>query len=158
MVRPALALVLVLATAGCMGGDGDGSSDGSSTSVTASASTSVSVSVSVSTTSTASSSSSSTGTPRPAQTWEVDLQNTAFAPASLTIQKGDTVRWTQRDTAQHTVTSDAAAAEDFDSGTMALLVNSQFSHTFQEIGTSGYHCNVHPSMTGTIQVVAAMAA
>ena len=34
------------------------------------------------------------------------------------------------------------------------MVASTFEFTFTEAGTFAFHCNVHPSMTGTITVTA----
>src|SRR5688572_30820880 len=41
----------------------------------------------------------------------------------------------------------------FDSGNIAT--GTSFSWTFNETGTFGYHCKIHPSMKGTVQVAAA---
>jgi plastocyanin len=38
----------------------------------------------------------------------------------------------------------------FDTGDIAPLNSAQF--VFTSTGTFGYHCSIHPSMTGTIKV------
>ncbi len=78
----------------------------------------------------------------------VSISNFSFQPQSLQVKVGSTVTWTNNDSTAHTVTSDTGV---FDSGTLA--VGSTFAFTFTQPGTYTYHCNIHPSMTGTIVVV-----
>lgn len=70
----------------------------------------------------------------------------------LTIESGDAVRWTWRDSAPHTVTNLPGSAETFDSGTISG--NGQtYIRIFNTIGTNPYQCDIHPStMRGTITV------
>jgi plastocyanin len=63
------------------------------------------------------------------------------------IPVGTTVVVTNTDAAPHTWSADDGA---FDSG--ALGQNDTFEFTFTEAGEFAYHCNFHPSMTGTIVV------
>jgi plastocyanin len=88
-----------------------------------------------------------TTTTPPANPSGVMIHNFSFSPRSITIAKGTTVTWTNMDTAQHTVTSDSKV---FDSG--FLNPGGTFQFTFDTPGTYTYHCNIHPSMTGTITV------
>jgi plastocyanin len=80
----------------------------------------------------------------------VSIQDFSFNPQEMTIPAGTTVRWTNTGSAPHTSTSDTAV---WDSGT--LNQGDQYSRTFNTPGTYTYHCELHPSMTGTITVVAA---
>lgn len=82
------------------------------------------------------------------QTVEVNIQNYAYDDAALTIKAGDTVVWTNYDSAPHTVTATSGA--DFDSGTLSQ--GSTWEYTFTEQGTYEYKCSIHPSMTGTVVV------
>ena len=83
----------------------------------------------------------------------VSIANFAFAPASVSVNAGDTVTWTNNDAGvPHTATADGGA---FNSGTLAS--GASFSHTFTAAGTFAYHCNIHPSMTGTVVVTGAAA-
>lgn len=75
----------------------------------------------------------------------VNIENFAFNPATITVQKGTTVTWTQMDSAQHTVTGNG-----FDSGN--LNKGQTFSWTFNETGTFSYKCSNHPSMSGKVIV------
>ena len=78
----------------------------------------------------------------------IDIQNMAYSPSTITITAGDIIIWTNLDSMAHSVTSDDGTT--FDSG---LISNSQtFTLTGLSIGTYGYHCTPHPSMTGTIIV------
>jgi hypothetical protein len=71
----------------------------------------------------------------------------AFVPATLTINPGDSVTWTNQDGALHTSTSDTAV---WHSG--VIDTGGSFTFTFPEPGAFPYHCNFHPSMRGTILV------
>lgn len=71
----------------------------------------------------------------------VEIKNFAFNPVTIIISKGQTVTWTNMDSAPHTVTSTSGI---FDSGSIG---NGQtFSYTFNTAGTFEYSCIVHPSM------------
>lgn len=82
-----------------------------------------------------------------AATHNVSITNFSFAPQSLTIQPGDTVRWSNDDSAPHTATATNGA---FDSGFLA--VGSTFSHAFADAGTYAYVCLFHSNMTAVINV------
>jgi plastocyanin len=77
----------------------------------------------------------------------VEIADFAFAPDSSDVKAGDSVKWTNKDGATHTVTADDGA---FDSGN--LSGGKSFSFTFDEAGTFAYHCNIHQNMTGTVVV------
>lgn len=84
----------------------------------------------------------------PVNSRTIDIVGFAFSPATLTINKGDTIVWTNKDTMAHTVTSDSGnelASEN-------LVKGQTYSHTFNTIGSFDYHCNIHTSMKGTIIV------
>jgi plastocyanin len=83
--------------------------------------------------------------PKAAQTIQVKIVNFAFSPQKITINKGDTVIWTNMDSMAHTVTS-----KSFDSGN--LPTNSTFKYTFNNSGTFDYVCSYHASMTGEVIV------
>jgi hypothetical protein len=72
--------------------------------------------------------------------------------ASPTIEVGDTVLWTWRDTTEKSVTSLSGGSEDFDSGTIKGMKN-HFSHTFTKIGITEYQNDSNPSMQGKVTVV-----
>jgi plastocyanin len=69
----------------------------------------------------------------------------AFQPRSITISRGTTVKWVNRDNITHTSTSSS-----WNSGNVAP--GTSFRHRFRRAGTFNYHCSIHSSMTGTIVV------
>jgi plastocyanin len=75
-----------------------------------------------------------------------------YLPYSLTIQVGDTVLWSNDDTAAHTVTSGTPDGIDgvFDSG--LFMSGNTFDYTFDKSGTYPYFCMVHPWMIGEVIV------
>lgn len=81
----------------------------------------------------------------------VSISGYAFHPDTITVVIGvnNTVIWTNNDTVSHTVTSDTSL---FGSGTLAP--DATYTHTFDQAGTFGYHCSIHPFMTGAVLVVA----
>jgi plastocyanin len=84
-----------------------------------------------------------------ADTVDVTIQGFAFSPDSLLVSPGTTVRWTNLDGVPHTSTSDESV---WNSGN--LSTNDQYLLTFDSLGTFPYHCNIHPSMTAKISVIA----
>jgi len=79
--------------------------------------------------------------------------NECFLPASIAINVGDTVEWTNVDTAAHTVTAGSPA--DGPSGTFdssLVMADTSYAFTFEETGTFNYFCMVHPWMTGSVTV------
>jgi len=80
----------------------------------------------------------------------VRIDNFAFSPATVTVDVGDTVTWTNHDGPTHTATAD-----DGTFGTGQISSGASKSVTFQSAGTFAYHCAIHPSMTGTVRVLAA---
>lgn len=84
---------------------------------------------------------------QPIATQTVDIKDFAFNPATITLTKGMTVTWTQKDSAQHTVTElNNVFSSDI------LGQGQTFSYTFNETGTFEYNCHIHPSMRGKVVV------
>ncbi|VFJ13079.1 cupredoxin domain-containing protein [Candidatus Nitrosocosmicus franklandus] len=88
------------------------------------------------------------------------LTDTAYSPNPIEITVGQTVVWTNDDTAFHTVTSGSIGAPDagqlFDSGlagpTALTGQGKTFEHTFDAAGEYPYFCTLHPAMVGTVIV------
>lgn len=78
---------------------------------------------------------------------EVEIEDFAYVPGTVTIKVGTTVTWTNKDSVGHTATSDDGI---FDSG--MLSKGSSYSYTFTTAGTFGYFCTPHPYMVATIVV------
>lgn len=84
----------------------------------------------------------------------------AFSPANFTISLAtqDTVKWWNRDFSDgpyggntgvtHRLVSDDGTT--FDSGN--ILPNGTFVVTMSAAASIGYHCAIHPAMTGTVTV------
>ena len=77
----------------------------------------------------------------------VSIVDLTFQPATIEVDAGATVTWTNDDSVPHTVT---ALADDFNSG--VLMSGDSFSQTFTTPGSYDYFCAIHPSMTGTVVV------
>jgi plastocyanin len=78
---------------------------------------------------------------------EVEIEDFAYVPGTVTIKVGTTVTWTNKDSVGHTATSDDGV---FDSGMLGK--GSSYSFTFTTAGTYGYFCKPHPYMVATIVV------
>jgi plastocyanin len=89
----------------------------------------------------------SSQTPAAPSSAEIRIMNFAFEPSSATIKQGGTVTWINEDSAAHTVVADTFRSQSLSKG-------QSFSHTFSNVGTFSYQCSIHPSMTGTVTVVA----
>lgn len=76
---------------------------------------------------------------------EVSIKDFAFNPEAITISTGDTVRWTNLDSATHTV-----KGTDFESDT--LREGDSYAFIFTKAGVYDYYCSIHPSMKGTVTV------
>ncbi len=96
-------------------------------------------------------------------TVEVEIQDSSFAPANVTVEVGDTVTWTQASSLPHSVTADDGSFDsspDCAGGGECLGDGDVFSHTFDEPGEYAYYCRVHGApggvgMAGVITVTAA---
>lgn len=79
---------------------------------------------------------------------EVKIDNFTFAPVTLKVPAGTTVKWVNRDDIPHTVVSEDKRT--FKS--KALDTDDSFLYTFTQPGTYTYFCSIHPKMTGQIVV------
>lgn len=80
---------------------------------------------------------------------EVRISGFAFAPAVLTVARGTTVTWINKDDEPHTVTSERDPKVF---ASQALDTNESFTFTFRDPGTYRYFCSIHPHMQGMIVV------
>lgn len=79
------------------------------------------------------------------ETYYVRIENSQFYPDSITISVGDTVRWTNLDSVNHTV-----VGADFSSGN--ITSQDSYDHTFTKAGTYNYYCSIEPFMKGVVIV------
>ncbi len=88
------------------------------------------------------------------------LTDTSYSPNPVEVTVGQTVVWTNDDSAFHTVSSGSAGAPDvgkaFDSGlagpTALTTKGKTFEHKFDTAGEYPYFCTLHPAMVGTVIV------
>ena len=69
----------------------------------------------------------------------------AFQPASLEVKVGDTVTFTNEDSAPHNVIIDSKELGQQEQG-------ASVTWTAEKAGSFPYSCKIHPSMTGEITV------
>ena len=81
---------------------------------------------------------------------DVAIVDVAYQPASVLVQAGDTVTWTNTGSTPHTVTADDGSV---DSGPFAPRAS--FSQTFPAAALFIYHCAIHPQMTGAVTITRA---
>ncbi len=75
----------------------------------------------------------------------VDIHDAGFAPETVHVAIGQTVRWINRGTLPHTISS-----PDFSSG--SLYHDWWFEARFDAAGTYGYACSLHETKEGTIVI------
>ena len=76
----------------------------------------------------------------------VAIDGTNYAPATLTVKRGDTVVWINKDPFPHTVTAKGA----FDS--RDISAGRSWKYTASKTGEFAYICTLHPTMKGTLKV------
>lgn len=81
--------------------------------------------------------------------YSVQMVNYTFAPASITVNEGDTITWTNQDTAPHTV---ATTSGPQSLNSPYLSKGQSWSYTFSAPGTYEYYCTVHPDMRARVVV------
>jgi plastocyanin len=81
-----------------------------------------------------------------ARTHTVILHEIRFHPPTLTIRKGDSVKWVWRDLTEHNVTFHSFHSRTQETGTYTVR--------FTRAGTFNYHCSIHveEGMKGKIVV------
>lgn len=85
--------------------------------------------------------------PASAGTSTVSVANYSFTPPSLVATQGGAVTFENLSASSHTATSDGGF---FDTGT--IMAGTSQVVTFVSAGTFPYHCQIHPSMHGSIGV------
>jgi plastocyanin len=84
-------------------------------------------------------------TPKPV-THTVVIDGVRYTPEALTVKRGDTVVWVNKDPFPHTATSKGA----FDSREIAA--GKSWRWTARKAGDYAYTCTLHPNMNGTLKV------
>lgn len=76
----------------------------------------------------------------------VEIRGFQFAPARVTVRRGDTVVWANHDIVPHTAT----ARGQWDSG--AIAANGTWRWTAERAGSFEYDCAFHRGMKATVVV------
>lgn len=84
--------------------------------------------------------------PAAAKDHTVTIADMKFTPAAITVKKGDTVTWVNKDIFPHTAT----AAGTFDS--REVKPNAKWTYRATKAGDYSYICTLHPNMKGTLKV------
>jgi plastocyanin len=83
-----------------------------------------------------------------AKTVPVSVDDNSFNPPVVTINKGDSVEWTNNGSNNHTVTS--VGSNLFDK--VLNAGDPPFSYQFDNAGTIDYKCRFHNGMNGKVIV------
>lgn len=86
------------------------------------------------------------GLPAMAATHTVTIEAMKFQPATLTVKRGDTVVWVNKDVVPHTAT----ATGRFESKNIAA--GQRWTWKAGKAGRHEYLCTYHPGMAGVIEV------
>ena len=80
------------------------------------------------------------------ETHRVEMRDTAFSPAEITVHVGDAVEWANRGIVRHTATAGDKAWE------ADVMPGRRKTVTLNRPGTVSYYCRYHPNMKGRITV------
>jgi plastocyanin len=83
-----------------------------------------------------------------ATTKTVDITQAGFTPKTVTIEFGDTVTWTNKDSGTHQVLADQLSFPT----SPVLSQNQTYSYTFTKSGNFGYRDALHTNRRGTVVV------
>ena len=78
----------------------------------------------------------------------IEIRGMAFEPTELTVMRGDTVVWINRDIVPHTAT--ASGAGGWDTGTLSQAESGRV--VMRKAGRVPYFCQLHPTMRGRLIV------
>jgi plastocyanin len=81
------------------------------------------------------------------------IQNSQFSPNTITVAKGTPVTWTNMDSTPHTVTRPSEGGIQVAGPNSGLLNQGDtYTYTYNAVGFFDYHCSIHPSIHGTVEV------
>lgn len=79
---------------------------------------------------------------------KADIVNFCFDPDIIRVAPGETVTWTNRDQADHTVTGVAGSFGTYES----IRPGASVAYTFRRDGLYPFFCVLHPGMVGVVSV------
>jgi plastocyanin len=85
---------------------------------------------------------------KPSGPGTVAIAEFLFGPQKITVKAGQTITWTNVDDSPHQVTVQGESTLR----TPVVLKGQSTSLVFNDVGSYGYICGLHPSMKGTIEV------
>ncbi len=80
------------------------------------------------------------------ETHKVEIKSMQFQPSQLTVQKGDTVIFTNKDIVVHDVT------EEKNKSWSSLPLSTNQSYTIVVNESADYYCSIHPVMKGKLMM------
>jgi plastocyanin len=80
-------------------------------------------------------------------THTVTIEGMVFVPATLEVQRGDTIVWVNRDLFPHTAT-----ARDRSFESREIAAGASWKHVANSPGRFAYICSLHPTMKATLVV------
>ena len=90
------------------------------------------------------------GMPEPAENNLVTIYKMKFIPPEITIKRGETVRWLNREKRQyHSVWFEKYGDPEPD----YLFPDEAYTRAFDSAGSFDYRCGPHPEMIGVVHVV-----
>ena len=76
----------------------------------------------------------------------VTVRDFAFTPKTITIHRGQAVKWVNKDPITHTTTSNTMVWNH------VLAPSKSFTFVFKKPGRYPYHCSIHTFMKATVVV------
>ncbi|MEJ5961833.1 plastocyanin/azurin family copper-binding protein [Pedobacter immunditicola] len=80
------------------------------------------------------------------KTYTVEIKDMKFVPEAITVKKGDTVLWVNRDIMNHDVTEEKTKAWK------SSPISTGTSWKMEVTNDANYYCSIHVVMKGTIRV------
>lgn len=92
---------------------------------------------------------------------QVVIMDQRFIPENLTIRAETIVTWVNNDSSEHQIISDVGFAgktggfsrQISDLKSSRMFKGSTYSYRFRRSGNFTYHCNIYPSVRGSIEVL-----
>lgn len=76
------------------------------------------------------------------------IKDGAFIPASMSVKQGTVILWRNQDTVEHGIVGDTLT----ELRSSPLKPGDGFTYLFDRSGVFPYHCSVHPTEVGTVEV------
>jgi plastocyanin len=84
---------------------------------------------------------------RKPKTHTVTIEGMRFQPEMLTVERGDTIVWVNKDIVPHTATSTRGGFDSKD-----IQVDKSWKYTIRKMGDFAYICTFHPAMKAMLRV------